>query len=316
MAFSPDFAAQSLETSLKQGRLAHAYLITGSPGSGKQKLAERLIESVNPGNPAGFVHFVRPESKSRRIEIKAIRALEGQLHLAAPRNVTKIGVIVDADRLMPQAANAFLKTLEEPPPQSLLLLLTSDPEQLLDTILSRCIKIPLRRTSAPTFTPAEKELLDSLGSLLNEKETEGLAGAWSFLKTFSAILKGQKEAISKQHAATLKEEVAIYRDTTDGDWLKRREEHFKALTESDYIQRRNALVQLLIDWYGDALRHQLGFPQLDLEAYKKETAQTAKRLTQEDILKRLDALEDLRDVLQTNVSENLAYEAAFLAAFS
>ena len=62
---------------------------------------------------------------------------------APPNGRRKVVIISDADRLQPQAANAFLKTLEEPPKDSLLLLLSALPEALPDTILSRCIAIPL-----------------------------------------------------------------------------------------------------------------------------------------------------------------------------
>lgn len=281
-------------------------------------LAHRLIETVNPDakEAASYVHFLRPESKSRRIEIKAIRSLEHLLHLACPKGITKVGVIVDADRLMPQAANAFLKTLEEPPQRSLLLLLTSQPGSLLDTILSRCIRIPLMNAEKRTFKGGETELLKALSHVLNDPKIKGLGGAWSFLKTFTAILKAEKEQISQTHAASLKEETKLYRDTTDGEWLRRREDYYKALTESDYIQQRNALVQLLVDWYGDALRHQMKSTHFDLVEYREQTAKTAKALSQDVILKRLDALAELGDVLQTNVSENLAFEAAFIAAFS
>ena len=83
-------------------------------------------------------HGIEPESKSRKILVEQIRELEASLRLHATRAKVKFGVVYEADRLMPQAANAFLKTLEEPPDHSLLILVTALPQALLDTIRSRC----------------------------------------------------------------------------------------------------------------------------------------------------------------------------------
>ncbi len=322
MAFLFADAARLLEKSYTDGRLAHAYLITGAKGSGKTAMALRIINMVgNPGTAldsvAGeFVQLVRPESKSRRIKVDAIRALEKRMHLAAPRSKTKVGMILDADRLMPEAANAFLKTLEEPPPQSLLLLLSPEPEQLLDTILSRCIKIALHSPGSPDRSGVEKMLLEALGNHFKAGQTKGLSGALGFMQAFSAILKNEKEELKKRYDDDLKHEAAAYAKTTEGDWLKRREEHYKSLTESDYLQRRNQLVQLLIDWYGDALRQNREFDRLDLPEFRQHTAQVAQDLPENDLLKRLQALDQLRSDLNTNVSEGLALESAFLAAYA
>src|SRR6201993_1616967 len=150
MPFSRARALEYLRRAHEQNPLAHAYLITGSPGSGKQLLAADLASLVN-GTPAKDVFsakareiFVaRPESKSRRIVIAQIRELEHALQMRASNGRRKVAIVPDADRLQTEAANAFLKTLEEPPKDSLLLLLSELPEALPETILSRCIAIPL-----------------------------------------------------------------------------------------------------------------------------------------------------------------------------
>src|SRR5207245_6136334 len=135
MAFSRTAAVEYLRRAHEQNRLAHAYLITGPPGSGKQLLAANLASLVN-GTPAKDVFtakaqeiFVaRPESKSRRIVIAQIRELEHALQMRASNGRRKVAIIPDADRLQTEAANAFLKTLEEPPKDSLLLLLSACPK--------------------------------------------------------------------------------------------------------------------------------------------------------------------------------------------
>src|SRR5207249_8689552 len=134
----------------------HAYLFSGAPGSGKRALAADLVGLVNDIEPnkvfsrrAHDVFIAEPESKSRRIVTEQIRSLEHALQMRAPPGRRKVAIISDADRLQPQAANAFLKTLEEPPKDSLLFLLSALPEALPETILSRCIGITLGPNGQP-----------------------------------------------------------------------------------------------------------------------------------------------------------------------
>src|SRR3954466_2945053 len=153
MAFSKKSAIGFLRRVHEQNRLAHAYLISGPVGSGKRDVAADLANAVNGtavndvfSSKAREIFLAEPESKSRRILIEQIRELEHALQMRAANDRRKVAIIAEADRLQNQAANAFLKTLEEPPANSLLLLLSALPEALPDTILSRCIAIPLAAT--------------------------------------------------------------------------------------------------------------------------------------------------------------------------
>src|SRR4029077_10190068 len=105
---------------------------------------------------------IEPECKSRKILVEQIRELGASLRLHATRAKVKFGVVYEADRLMLQAANAFLKTLEEPPDHSVLILVSALPEALLDTIRSRCIEIQLRPAGPKPPTVEEAELLAAL----------------------------------------------------------------------------------------------------------------------------------------------------------
>src|SRR5437763_8543324 len=161
MAFSPDAALHYLRRAHEQNRIGHAYLISGPAGSGKRRFVEDVARLVNPAD-GGQIHIAEPESKSRRIVIEQVRALEHSLQMRSANGRRKIAAIIDADRLQPQAANAFLKTLEEPPKDSLLLLVTALPEALPDTILSRCISIPLAAPQQKTISREETELVEVL----------------------------------------------------------------------------------------------------------------------------------------------------------
>src|SRR5438874_13808438 len=100
MAFSRKTALEYLRRAHEQNRLAHAYLITGPPGSGKEMLAAELASLVN-GTPANDVFstrareifIARPESKSRRIVTAQIRALEHALQMRATNGRHKVAII-------------------------------------------------------------------------------------------------------------------------------------------------------------------------------------------------------------------------------
>src|SRR5256884_5248617 len=204
MAFSRAIALEYLQRAHEQNRLAHAYLITGPPGSGKQLLAADLASLVN-GTPATDVFsakareiFVaRPESKSRRIVIEQIRDLEHALQMRAVNARRKVAIVPDADRLQPQAANAFLKTLEEPPKDSLLLLLSALPEALPETILSRCIAIPLALNGQLQSNDEEEKLVKLLQQAARE-QSWSIQYAYRLAQEFQRLLRLVREQIKSQ----------------------------------------------------------------------------------------------------------------------
>lgn len=316
MSFSSSVALQHLRRAHEQNRLAHAYLITGPPGSGKRDVATGLAEIVNGDadvrSPEIFI--AEPESKSRRIVIEQIRQLEHSLQMQAGNGRRKVAIISEADRLQPQAANAFLKTLEEPPRNSLLLLLTALPEVLPDTIVSRCITIPLSSGQPQEPAAEAAELVELLAELTNDKKWSVQTGyrlAQGVLRWLAKI----REEIKAKTAGALKEEEARYRNATDGAWLDNREDYYKALTESLYLQRRAGVIEILFQWWSDVLRAGRGIDRRDLPAAGKETAAVAKRLGTDEVLRRIRRLEELREHLSRNIQEPLAIEVAFLQIF-
>jgi DNA polymerase-3 subunit delta' len=233
--------------------------------------------------------------------------------MQAPSGRRKVAIVSEADRLQPQAANAFLKTLEEPPQNSLLLLLSALPEVLPDTILSRCISIPL---AAPQngAAPQQSELIELLRSAANEK-TWSIQSAYRVAQGLQRLLAGIREEIKADNAEALKREETRYANSTDGTWLDEREEYYKALTESLYLQRRARLIETLFLWWSDILRAKNEIAERELPELKKETAGVAARFTTAEILWRIRRLEKLRDHLGRNIQEALALEVGFLKIF-
>ena len=121
---------------------------------------------------------------------------------------------------------------------------------------------------------------------------------------------GLPAAIRARHqddaAGALQSEEARYAQTTDGSWLKEREDYYKAITEARYIAERTRLVETLARWWGDALRRQATHPP---EAANGGNAEAS------GILQRLAAIDTLRENLDRNIQEALALEVAFLQVF-
>ncbi len=339
MAYTVEKAFDLMKTAHSRGRLAHAFLITGEAGSGKSALAAKIVSLVNPESGAGeevnlfgevqeveeksldelegeLVRVVRPRSKSRRILVEDMRALEKSFHVSAPTGKWKVGVILHADRMGAGAENAFLKTLEEPPADCLLLLISDAPDLLLPTVLSRCVRLPLMpRPGERIISEAEKELLEALASLARQG-LGSTAAALTLRASFSRILARRRAEITKVNDLAMKEETKKYKNTTDSDqWLKEREKFHVAQTESEYLNEREKLLDVLIAWMGDVVRQKCAVEQLDFPGEKAATSRVADEHELGDLLQRMDSMEDLRANLGTNVQEQLALEVAFLTAF-
>ncbi len=149
-----DKPIQILEDHMKQGRLAGAYLFTGPEGVGKSLTAKTLAKAVNcqEGNFEACgrcnsclkidkaqhpdVHII--DSEGAEIKIENIRQLQSQIALRPYEGKKKVFIINNAHHLNLASSNAFLKTLEEAPGESLIILVSEKPALLLQTIISRC----------------------------------------------------------------------------------------------------------------------------------------------------------------------------------
>lgn len=336
MSQNAEKSFELIKSAYERKRLAHAFLISGALGCGKEVLASRIISLVNGTGESvgmdlfgeavvekilpldeqegGSVRIIRPRSKSRRISVSEIRDLEHTLHLAAPRGETKVGVIVDADRMNEQAENAFLKTLEEPPDRSLLILLSTKPQRLLATILSRCVQVKLSGGRSLGADGGEELIV-----ALNAVAARGFGNPISALTmkaVFADFLAEKKDEAEAAAKAATKEEIAAYRDGTDGAWLKDREDFHKAAAEADYLEARNRYLDVILAWLADLIRIKTGSGGLDFPESAPQLTKIAEGESIFQIGKRLEALEKLRQTLETNASEALALEVGFLRAFA
>lgn len=163
---------ETLRRSVRCGKLPHAYIFEGSPGTGRKKTALALVQAifcraglddacgecpacrkVMSGNHAD-IHFVEPLPDKKDISIDQLRELQRELSLRPYEALRKVCIMEPAERMNRFSANSFLKTLEEPPGNALIILLTENADMLLPTIRSRCQLI--------RFAPLSMEHLVSL----------------------------------------------------------------------------------------------------------------------------------------------------------
>lgn len=159
-------AVEQLRRAWASRRLPHALLLQGADGLGKTELASWLSAAVLCQRSAGAelnvcgqcascslmaaathpdLVWVAPEPDKQQISIDQVRAACERLTRTSFRQGYKAAVIGPAHQMTPSAANSVLKTLEEPSPESLLILVTSQPSSLLPTVRSRCQKVQIAR---------------------------------------------------------------------------------------------------------------------------------------------------------------------------
>jgi DNA polymerase-3 subunit gamma/tau len=156
--------ARTLQNALRQGRIAHAYLFTGTRGVGKTSTARLLAKALQcelgpapePCNQCASCQAITVGSSLDVLEIDGasnrgideIRDLREKVRYAPARSRHKIYIIDEVHMLTEHAFNALLKTLEEPPPQVVFIFATTEPQKVPGTILSRCQRYDFRKVSS------------------------------------------------------------------------------------------------------------------------------------------------------------------------
>lgn len=332
---------QLLQRSLTRGRLGHAYLFVGHQIAPLETLAATLSKTLNCQNPVrkdgatvdccdqcvvcrkidhgnhADIHWVRPEMKSRIVSVDQMRELMRQIQLKPTEAKYKTGIIVGADRMGPQAANAFLKTLEEPPPNSILILLTTEPQRLLETIVSRCLRLNFGGEVLGQLPPENMQWLMSFTNLAAGGQ-KSLISRYRLMDVLLQKLNHTKTSIEEKLKA--RSPLQQYEDA-EADMLERWEKELAAAVEAEYRRQRSDLLALVQAWLRDVWMEStlskapstldgalqlLNFPQLD------ETRKVAARVSPAQAMENLEIIEQLQRWLHTNVQEALALEVGML----
>jgi len=329
-------AVRLLQRGLENDRLAHAYLFNG-PDLGEletiaRTLAKALVCERPPRRAAGGLPLdcceacvscrkveegvhpdvipLRPESKLRQIKIEQIRDLLDRLYLKPTQAAFKVGVIAGADRLNTNAANAFLKTLEEPPADVVLVLLTDDPQRMIETILSRCQRLNLSGESTRHRDPALLEWLREFSAVAASVH-KSLLSRYRLLSVLIAKLAAARAAI--EETLTKRSPLERY-DDLDPDLKEKWEDELTAAIEAEYRRHRSDLIAGLHWWLRDvwlqALR--VGERLLSYPEFADASRAVASRISAGQATENLQLVEQTQRLLASNVQEALALEVGLL----
>jgi DNA polymerase-3 subunit delta' len=303
-----------LQRALANGRLAHAYLFSGPDGIGKRLMALALARAIVCDEQRGCgnciacrkidhqnhpdLHILEPDGNS--IKIEQIRAFQKELNLKPLESPRKICLIEKADAMTTGAANALLKTLEEPRGDTLLILLSDQPNLLLETIRSRCQPLPFtRHPSSRIKTELEKQLgIDPAESHVLAALSEG-----SFKKAFGK----DRELFLEQRRELLKTLTGL----SAGSILP-------ILDFADQIAADKTILLDILEifqaFYRDVLMNLQGRSEeelVNLDLMEK-IARVSARETVTSTLNKLEALIEVRRQLDRNVNKQLAMEVLLL----
>jgi DNA polymerase III subunit gamma/tau len=229
-----EHVVRTLRNAILLDRVAHAYLFSGPRGTGKTTTARLLAKAINcldpdranrPCNVCANCVAINTGAAPDVIEIDAasnrgiddIRDLRDRVRYAPTSLPAKVYIIDEAHQITGAAANAFLKTLEEPPSHSHFILATTDPEELLPTIVSRCQRFEFRRIAVEEMTQrlrrvAEEEGItvdpDALG-LIARHATGSLRDALGLLDQLALQAQSTADSESLRSISTAEVQAAL-----------------------------------------------------------------------------------------------------------
>jgi DNA polymerase-3 subunit delta' len=278
MPFRAEELRERFVASIENGRMGHSYLLTGDHSEALESMALGLAGQVLGGAPAEHPDFhpVRPESKTRHITATQVRELERELYLRPLIAPVKVAIIFDAERMCVGAgigANIFLKTLEEPPAHTLILLTSARPAMLFATVVSRCLRLDLGFGDVQALPARDPEWI----------------AHWHGPQPNAALRAYARAQILHEHWA----DIRAAAETHLKDAGEMEDETAAALLEGEFQLGRQESVAQLQRWYW-------------------RRSEEAAGVGEAERIRAVKALEELQTALAQNVEANLAVELACL----
>jgi len=305
-------AVSILQNALRNDRLAHAYLFHGMDGIGKRTLALTFAKALNCSQGAfdscdSFLSCLKTDHKNHpdieRIEaqgafirIDAVKDLQERMKFRPMEGRKRVAILKNADRLNNAAANALLKTLEEPSASNLLILVTARPYQLPLTILSRCQQI--------RFNPLPQ---DTIAQLLKERFSLETSQAL-LLAAASGGSMGKALDLNRESFLTLKSEVLDYLAKSDSHQSLQRLSFLRFLIDDkkDILDK----LEILKTFFRDVLfcRETGQINGLLHQDRLELITAMARKWSPEEILMNIRTVEQTARLLEQNTNKSLTLE--------
>jgi len=312
-------AKQTLHALLKTNSVPHTLLFVGPDGVGKKGFAKAFACALmgekhknkieNDHHPD--LHELYPEGKSVMHSIISILGMIEEVHFPPFEAPVKVFIIHDAHRMLPTSSNALLKTLEEPPSNSIFILLSSKPKEMLSTVVSRCRQVsfyPLAQEEISTFIQkkfgktkeeATRIAFRSQGSI--SKACGLVHGEDPFFKlVFEQLKDSRSYSLLLQHLTKLEEHL---------------EEEGEKQNELYIVEKLESLWDAVLYWYKEAHLLKEGHLQSTTHFFYQEAFEELQAFSKQplpSLLQVMHAVEQCRLAVQHNIRLRVALENLFL----
>lgn len=308
-----------ISSAVENNRVSHAYILNGERGSGKKMLANlfamTLLCETGDNEPCGKCHSCKQaesgnhpdiirvtHEKPNSISVDDIRTqVNNTVDIKPYQGPYKVYIIPQADMMTPQAQNAILKTIEEPPSYAVFLLLTENAETLLPTINSRCVMLKLRNikdTLIKKYLMENLEIPDYKADMCTAFAQGNMGRAIMLANSdhFNEIREEAVQLLKHISEMELNEIVAAVKNIS-----------VYKLEITDYLD-------IIMIWYRDVLLYK-ATKEIDKVVFKDQLQsikEQARKSSYEGIERILESLEKAKARLKANVNFDLVMELLFL----
>ena len=311
---------EHLQNAIELDKVSHAYIINGEKGAGKMLIADAFAMTLQcekqeripclkcrsckqslSGNQPDIIHVTHEKPGS--ISVEEIRTqLNSDIMVKPYSSPRKVYIIDEADKLTVQAQNALLKTIEEPPAYAVIVMLTSNADALLPTILSRCVQLNIKPVADKVL---KRYLMERLRvpdykadlSIAFARGNVGKAVALASSENFDLIKKDALDMLRYLEDMEIHEVV---------EWVKK---------ISDYKLEINDFLDILMVWFRDVLLFK-ATNDVNMLIFKDEVQEIKKKAARSSyngLEEIINAIEKAKVRLNANVNFDLTIELMLLA---
>ena len=318
-----------LKKAIDRGRIPHAFLFTGIQGVGKTTTAIAFTQAINCLEPMGgegcgrclmcrrmisgnFPDLLIIEPDGQNIKIEQIRELNRRYNYRPVSGSYRVTIIKQAEMMNEEAANSFLKTLEEPPLGNILILETLEPRDLLSTIVSRCQKIPFQPMPFYLIEEWLKTEMDMDGekALLISRLSEGSLSRAINISEGTFLDERQDYILKIIQLPTISKEQALGTALEYTGKLKKRDKQ----NDGSISKEMSELIGLWKTWYRDLILMKVNGPsELIINSdFSQKLKGMSARLNIDNLIESFLILDQAQRDLDRNLNTGLIMENTYM----